>query len=250
MADVYQNWTLYNVGKAIKNWTEYPFDWTMLNEYNQLVSYYDNVKWELRTSIINKWVNVPASASIDTYPWYIDQIKTETPFLSTMPLRCLLGYWQWNSGYRDSMSCPLSFTYWDYMFWAIQWATYNSSQDYFQWNFFAYKEWWSDYKLQETGGIYDRNGFYFQNAGYIVNDNNTISLWLSYTNVYQGQPPFSTTIATFDLWTWNWVSTSSGTDSWLEVHWNDLFSSVQFDPRVYNFYGTKTPLVMLTPKTS
>ena len=95
MADVYQNWTLYNVGKAIKNWTEYPFDWTMLNEYNQLVSYYDNVKWELRTSIINKWVDVPASASIDTYPWYIDQIKTETPFLSTMPLRCLLGYWQW-----------------------------------------------------------------------------------------------------------------------------------------------------------
>ena len=79
MVDVYQNWVLYNVGKAIKNGTEYLFDWTMLNEYNQLVLYYDTVKWELRTSIINKWVDVPASASIDTYPWYIDQIDTWVP---------------------------------------------------------------------------------------------------------------------------------------------------------------------------
>lgn len=79
MADVYQNWVLYNVWKAIKNWTEYPFDWTMLNEYNQLVTYYDTAQQQIRTSIINKWVNVPANATIDTYPWYIDQIDTVWP---------------------------------------------------------------------------------------------------------------------------------------------------------------------------
>lgn len=79
MADVYQNWVLYNVGKAIKNWTEYSFDWTMLNEYNQLVAYYDAAQQQIRTSIINKWVNVPANATIDTYPWYIDQIQTWVP---------------------------------------------------------------------------------------------------------------------------------------------------------------------------
>ena len=44
MADVYRDWILYNVGKAIKNWNEYPFDWTMLAEYNQLSNYMDSAK--------------------------------------------------------------------------------------------------------------------------------------------------------------------------------------------------------------
>lgn len=76
MADVYRNWILYNVGKAIKNWTEYPFDWTMLSEYNQLQAYYDSAKQQIRTSIINKWVAVPNDALLSTYPSYIDQIVT------------------------------------------------------------------------------------------------------------------------------------------------------------------------------
>ena len=64
MADVYRDWVLYNVGKAIKNWTEYPFDWTMLTEYNQLNQQYIAYQWDmatiqanLRTSIQNKWVS-------------------------------------------------------------------------------------------------------------------------------------------------------------------------------------------------
>lgn len=81
MADVYRDWVLYNVGKAIKNWTEYPFDWTMLNEYNALQQEYTAYQWDiasiqanLRTSIQNKWVSVPANAPFNTYPSYVDQI--------------------------------------------------------------------------------------------------------------------------------------------------------------------------------
>lgn len=83
MADVYRDWVLYNVGKAIKNWTEYPFDWTMLTEYNQLNQQYIAYQWDmatiqanLRTSIQNKWVTVPANAAFNTYPSYVDQIDT------------------------------------------------------------------------------------------------------------------------------------------------------------------------------
>lgn len=76
MADVYRDWVLYNVGEAYKNGQRYLFDWTMRWEYEQLQAYYDRVKQEIRASIINKWVDVPSSAAIDTYPSYIDQIST------------------------------------------------------------------------------------------------------------------------------------------------------------------------------
>lgn len=33
-------------------------------------------KSDIKTSIENKWVSVPSSAKLDTYSWYIDQIKT------------------------------------------------------------------------------------------------------------------------------------------------------------------------------
>lgn len=76
MADVYRDWVLYNVGKAIKNWTEYPFDWTMLSEYNALQTSVDSAKESMRISIWNKWVVVPSSAGLNEYAWYIDQIQT------------------------------------------------------------------------------------------------------------------------------------------------------------------------------
>ena len=106
MADVYQNWILYNVGKAIKNWTEYPFDWTMLNEYNQLVTYYDTAQQQIRTSIINKWVNVPANATIDEYPWYIDQIDIRDGWLYE-PQTLIIPNAVYNSRERPEVSSNL-----------------------------------------------------------------------------------------------------------------------------------------------
>lgn len=112
MADVYRDWVLYNTSKAYKNWQEYIFDWTMLNEYNQLVTYYDTVQWQLRTSIVNKWVDVPASAPISDYPWYIDQIQTGAAVIDWLTLAA-----------HNVMNCDTSpRTLWNYSF--IDWAAY------------------------------------------------------------------------------------------------------------------------------
>lgn len=86
MADVNQNTTLYNVWKIYKNWQEYMLDWTMLSEYNTLQQQYSDyqssingIQANLKTSIENKWVTVPSSAALSTYPSYINQISTVWP---------------------------------------------------------------------------------------------------------------------------------------------------------------------------
>lgn len=108
MADVYRDWVLYNVGKAIKNGNEYPFDWTMLNEYNQLIAYYDTAQQQIRTSIINKWVYVPANATIDTYHNYIDLIETNKNLLSWLKA----GYVNTGWYYWPNMWPCISFEEW------------------------------------------------------------------------------------------------------------------------------------------
>lgn len=50
MADIYQNWTLYNVSKVTKAGVDYHFDWSMADEYNQLLSNYNQLQsdyWDL-----------------------------------------------------------------------------------------------------------------------------------------------------------------------------------------------------------
>jgi hypothetical protein len=132
MADVYRDWVLYNVWKAIKNWTEYPFDWTMLNEYNQLVTYYDTAQQQIRTSIINKWVYVPANATINTYPWYIDQIQQEggtgagalASWLKLYPCQLYNSTYNWVNVWGF-----YSWTDWTTYYWLNAFSTYGSAHD-------------------------------------------------------------------------------------------------------------------------
>lgn len=135
MADVYQNWILYNVGKAIKNGNEYSFDWTMLNEYNQLQQQYSDyqssingIQADLKTSIENKWVTVPSSAALSTYPSYIDQIKTidDTPMAITWSQ---LYWWYYSVWSRQSIS---------WITWIASYATDNFVLIWYAWDWQTY----------------------------------------------------------------------------------------------------------------
>lgn len=135
MADVYQNWILYNVGKAIKSWTEYPFDWTMLNEYNQLQQQYSDyqnniniIQWNLKTSIENKWVEIPDSAALVQYPSYIDQIETidDTPVGITWSQ---VYWWMYSVWSRQDI-------YW--IDWCASYATDNLVLIWYMWSWETY----------------------------------------------------------------------------------------------------------------
>lgn len=100
MADIYRDWVLYNVGKAIKNGQDYQFDWTMLPEYNQLLEQYQQeiLKWDFW----RKW-------QTSSYEWNVNYELEPTA----------LARWEWRS--RDGT------VYHIYSFYLKQ----NSSYQYF-----------------------------------------------------------------------------------------------------------------------
>ena len=234
MADVYQNWVLYNVWKAIKNWTEYPFDWTMLNEYNQLVTYYDTAQQQIRTSIINKWVNVPANATIDTYPWYIDQIQQwDWGILSSwiklypysiygntyewVQIWWLYSWFEWNVYYWLNAI----YTYWDShdenCFWI---CTYKKgiNTDVIYWNSFS-DIYWAYHSIFDNVIFYKK---WNEVRCYIVTDNDAYPrergsyVWCWYTWDY-----INNTITG----AWGWMSNSTNPeDWWIDLTWRALVS--------------------------
>lgn len=206
-------------------------------------------KADIKTSIEWKGVSVPSSAKIDTYSTYIDQITTGG-ITSTMPIRCYLEYY-WNKWLRAAMWCPLSFIYGDYIFWIVFGCSFNSSYDYPEANFFAFKKWWTDFKQKRNDNsayIRSWNSLYGKSGWYILNNNSTITLWVGY-GASQWTAPYSTLTATFSFTTNEWTSVWTGTDEWLTTHWNDLFNDLYFDPVTYNFYGTEIPIAVCPPKT-
>lgn len=134
MADVYQNWTLYNVGKAIKNGVEYPFDWTMLSEYQTLQQQYsdyqaniDDIQADLKTSIESKGVTVPSSATLDQYPSYIDQINVRSSWMSHLvtPTKTFSSYYN-----PYSQFTPISWEYNWIAYWVGNYHYYTGSDSF------------------------------------------------------------------------------------------------------------------------
>lgn len=195
-----------------------------------------------RTSIINKWVSVPASASVEDYHTYIDQIQQWNPFTTTMPIRYILdidGTREW----RADIECKTSFVYGDYMFWTVSGSTFTSTYDVFKANFLVYKKGWTDIKYINGDSSTSRDRFYYRQWGYSISWNN-ITLGLGYTTDRLASGDFNTITATFDMSTEGWTSTWSGSTTDLTIKSNELFDSIEFDPKIYNSYWTKTPVVI------
>lgn len=148
--------------------------------------------------------------------------------------------------WRNNITCKSSFVYGDYMFWTVSGTTFTSTYNVFKANFFVYKAWWTDIKYIYKDSTTSRDDYYYKQWGYSVSWNN-ITLWLGYSTSSSDSWDFNTLTATFDTntetrtSTWTWSTTS------LTIKWNELFSSIEFDPKVYNFYWTKTPVVIFYP---
>lgn len=92
-----------------------------------ICAYYDSAQQQIRTSIINKWVNVPANATIDTYPWYIDQIVVKNPWMTHLitPKTTIYSY----SSTGTNLP-PISWEYNWVAYWAGNFYWYTGSQSY------------------------------------------------------------------------------------------------------------------------
>lgn len=252
MADVYQNWILYNVGKAIKNWAEYPFDWTMLNEYNQLVTYYDTAQQQIRTSIINKWVNVPANATIDEYPWYIDQIDQWDGWILVGKLK-LYPYQIYTATYSGvEIWSVYSWFEWSTYYWLNSVSTYWNSHD-------EHCFWICTYKKGANSDIsYWRNYSDFSWAGnttiqytYFYKKWNEIRCYIVVTNYdypYEygsyawRRHTWDYINNTITIW-WQWHSDSVNPTDWWEdltwwtlVSWSSRVQSVGWNESGSNWY--------------
>ena len=128
-------------------------------------------KSSARTSIINKWVNVPVSAKLDTYHTYIDQIAQwwwVKWIIWWNPVRV---FWvsTWSNQTPWSLtSQPLSYHTWDYLFIItdITWYTNNNYQR-IDPKFYVWSSNFSDYKsvtneLSAWGSSEDSNFCWFR----------------------------------------------------------------------------------------
>lgn len=242
MADVYRDWTLYNVGKAIKNWTEYPFDWTMLSEYNQLNQQYIAYQWDmatiqanLRTSIQNKWVTVPASAAFNTYPSYVDQIDTTwwVPWIVwSTPVRSMVKS-VWNYQERYHMLWYLSYSVGEYLFVVAcySWLT-RDNYDQYVISIFKRKRWDSDYVETSTGisnsGLEDHRcmGIKVNQSWNILTFETCTERPTAGNNEYYWHHT-----QTFDMSTdtrWSWAE-----ESYYGTGWNPYFSWNENDQLLY-----------------
>lgn len=109
-------------------------------------------KADIKTAIENKWVTVPASAKLDTYDTYIDQIETWwfDWILWVSPIRVNVFQATDTQNVGNLSWAPYSYIYWDYLFIIAPYWTY--SWDYQQWNIWcwAWKKWVVDYVATTT----------------------------------------------------------------------------------------------------
>ena len=206
-------------------------------------------KASARTSIINKWVNVPASAKLDTYPWYIDQINTWWPagwIISNKVLRAwefYVGSWQ---SIGTNISRPISYVSWDYMFllttfprWRNGWGNYKvtmcvaftpSSDDYIQSYYEDRYANFYNYSSEEATLVWLK----------ISESGNTVTFescyWL-YKDFYADTKYFYHTTWTFNKQTnqfWNWTNeyTAEGTTTnpYFEWYiWDQWYYTVEME---------------------
>ena len=132
-----------------------------------------------RTSIINKGVDVPTSASVEDYHTYIDQIKTSSgiwTFTGTMALRYVWPY---------SMQDPrvggcISLIYNDYLFVAMMFSVPSNNEVLYP-LFMACPPWATDWTYVYLNNIASRSDPYiFKDYGITTTDNSiSISMWYS-----------------------------------------------------------------------
>lgn len=157
-----------------------------------------------RTSIINKWVDVPVSASVEDYHTYIDQINTGGVFMDSLKLAGYVVSWIDDSPYRA---------------WFISWDDSNAyywavviKVDYGNYRYLylvcAKKTSWSDMA-------------YYKNTGITVNKNN---YWLpEWTQFYKKDWAIR---AFFCL---NYSSASSNPWYWYKADWNLMNNQVTME---------------------
>lgn len=182
-----------------------------------------------RTSIINKGVDVPTSASVEDYHTYIDQIKTSSgiwTFTGTMALRYIA--WWWESNTWSNWWCA-SIIYKDYMFIATLYNSSGSSSNVLYTLFMAVPPWAQDWRYVYNSNIANGSNRYYFVDYWITTTDNSITIVLKHNSWYvQGVFSF-----TNNTWTVTQPSTAV-----INQWWQDLFTmsvEVDDDPLILKF---------------
>lgn len=182
-----------------------------------------------RTSIINKGVNVPTSASVEDYHTYIDQIKTSSgiwTFTGSMALR-YIAWWGENNAWSNWWCA--SIIYKDYMFIATLYNSSGSRSDVLYALFMAVSPWSQDWSYVYNSNITSGSNRYYFVDYWITTTDNSITIVLQHNGWYvQGVFSF-----TNNTWTVTQPSTAV-----INQWWQNLFTmsiEVDEDPLILKF---------------
>lgn len=177
-------------------------------------------KTTARTSIINKGVDVPTSASVEDYHTYIDQIKTSSgigTFTGSMALRYIAWY---GENARSNWWCA-SIIYKDYMFIATLYNSTGSHSDVLYTLFMAVPPWAQDWTYVYNNNMTSGSNSYYFVDYWITTTDNSITIVLQHNSWYV-QGVFSFTNNT-------WAVTQPST-AVINQWWQNLFTmSVEDD---------------------
>ena len=182
-----------------------------------------------RTSIINKGVDVPTSASVEDYHTYIDQIKTSSgiwTFTGSMALRYIA--WWWENNAWSNWWCA-SIIYKDYMFIATLYNSSGSRSDVLYALFMAVSPWAQDWSYVYNSNMTSGSNRYYFVDYWITTTDNSITIVLQH-NAWYVQGVFSFTNNT---WTVTQPSTAV-----INQWWQNLFTmsiDVDEDPLILKF---------------
>lgn len=182
-----------------------------------------------RTSIINKWVDVPVNASVEDYHTYIDQIKTSSgiwTFTGSMALRYIA--WRGPDNVSSNWWCA-SIIYKDYMFIATLYDSRSNGYDVLYALFMAVSPWAQDWSYVYDSNITSSSNRYYFVDYWITTTDNSITIVLQHTGWYvQGVFSF-----TNNTWTVTQPSTAV-----INQWWQNLFTmsvEVNEDPLILKF---------------
>ena len=203
-------------------------------------------KADARTSIINKGVDVPSSAKLDTYHDYIDLIQQWDGWILAWWLKL---YNQFVSGknWTPDIRSSISWIEWNKYYWCcvcnLEWDSANS----FSTNIYTYR------KIDTTHDVY----YTFNNASWDVSSNiylraSAITYWVNWENmkiIFFMDSTYSTNSYFCYQSIWNYKTTWSTTNS-LIGRWNstnlsdysvDLtgYTQVSWNQRVGSITGNK-----------
>lgn len=111
-------------------------------------------KADIKTAIQGKWVTVPASAKLDTYASYVNQIVQwwwVAWIIGTAPVRTSVQAVGNNQERSDMLWNALSYSIWDFVFIVAYYSWYNSNNyNQAKISVYRWKKWDSDYSSTST----------------------------------------------------------------------------------------------------